>query len=288
MRKSYLLILVLTILTLPSISQVGIMGKRFLLKTDIVNGIRRPITNIELESVVTRSFTIALSYSITQTPIHGIFKGSNFIYWMERATNNKWDQYLPNYDREIIKSKFSNYDLAELINHQVSYQPNVHITAKQRVFGLSMNFYRGGAISAPYGSYFQLGFKAGKQIISGSFNAPYIYAHEYDYSWQLIYDGVRRVNFKDVNVSFFSLFMGGGKNYLLNSRMMLDLNFGTSLNITNSPNSSDNIFSSLIAHKNGANLFAFSNNENSYLTNIKATKLNFGLYLNLKLGILLF
>ncbi len=269
-------------------AQVGLMGKRFLLKTDVVNGIRRPITNIELETALTRSFTLSLSYSITQTPIHGIFKGSNFIYWMDHSSDKTWNEYLPDYNRNDITSNYDINSLITLIKNQASFNPNVRITAKQRVFGLSMNFYHGGAISAPFGSYFQLGFKAGKQIISGSFNAPYIYAFKNDFIYQYFYNGVKRVDFKDVNVSFISLFMGGGKNYLLNSRMMLDLNFGTSLNVTTPKDDSDNIFSSLIAHKNGANLAAFSDNEKSITISQHTSKVNFGLYLNLKLGILLF
>jgi len=288
MRKFFFLVLLINVLTLPAFSQVGIMGKRFILKTDIVNGIRRPISNIELESTLSRKFSVSLSYSITKTPINGIFKGSNFINWMESASDNTWNNYLPGYERDHLLDDFTEYELVDLIRDEKSFNSNVHITTNQKLIGLSLNFYNGGAISAPFGSYFQMGFKAGKQYLSGYFNVPYLITDPSSYYNNLAYYGTKRVTFDKVEVRLISLFMGGGRNYLLHPRLLLDINYGATINITQSLNPSNIIFSSIVAHKNGANLVAFSDREASSGKEATSTPMNIGLYFNVKLGILLF
>lgn len=288
MRNLFILIILFSIVSHTAHSQVGIMGKRFLLKTDIVNGIRRPITSIELETAVNRKLAISLSYSITKTPINGIFKGSNFINWMEVASSKTWNKYLPDYEREQLLDDISNYELIDFIRDKKTFNSNVHITTNQRLFGISLNFYNGGAISAPFGKYFQMGFKAGKQYLSGYFNVPYLTTDPSSSFKNLTYNGVKRVTFNQVGVRLISLFMGGGRNHLLHPRIMLDINYGATINITQPLNSNDIIFSSMVAHKNGANLLAHSDRESRSSVNAASTPMNIGLYFNVKFGILLF
>lgn len=291
MRKFFFFLLLINTFVFQAFSQVGIMGKRTLLKTDIVNGIRRPISNIELETAVTRNYSVSLSYSYLQTSLKGIYKGSYFTDWLLYTSDANWEKYLPNYNRSGI-SYGSNVDkLFNSIDSENSYNSKINIFVKQRLVGLSMNFFKGGAISAPYGKYFQLGFKTGIQYISGFFDVPYITTEEQIDSWKpyLNYTGEkRRLEFNDVGVRLISYFIGGGQNFLLNRRLMLDINYGTVINITHPLNSDDFMFSSIVAHKNGVNLFAFSDRMSGNGESPFGPTLNIGLYFNVKLGVLLF
>jgi hypothetical protein len=287
MRKA-LLITILLFSSVFAFAQIGIMGKRVLVKTDIVNGLRRPISLVEVEGALTRKFSIALNYSFFDMPMNAQFKTSNFAYWMNYSSQATWDKYLPGYDRSPVTYGSSAYEIADVVDEQASFKANPTITGKQKVFGVLFNFYGGGAISAPNGGYFQLGVKTGKQSISGSVNVPYL-TGDANYYGNLYYSGMKSVKFKDVEVRLTSLILGGGKHYLLHPRVMLDLNYGTSLNITTTGGNDDiSLFSSLVARRNGANIYALANGGSSAIDPIQKTSFNFGLFLNVKLGVLLF
>ena len=287
MRKA-VLIFILFFSSVVSFAQIGIMGKRVLVKTDIINGLRRPISLVEVEAALSRKFSIALNYSFFDMPMNAQFRSSNFAYWLNYSSQASWDKYLPDYDRSAITYGSSAYEIADIVDEQPTFKANPTVTGKQKVFGVLFNFYGGGAISAPNGGYFQLGVKSGKQSISGSVNVPYLIGDPNYYS-NLDYAGMKTVKFKDIEVRFTSLILGGGKHYLLHPRVMLDLNYGTSINVTSTGGNDDiSLFSSLVARRNGANIFALANGGSSAIDPIQKTSFNFGLFLNVKLGVLLF
>lgn len=287
MRKA-LLIFILLISSVFAYAQIGIMGKRVLVKTDIVNGLRRPISLVEVEGALSRKFSIALNYSFFDMPMNAQFKPSNFAYWMNYSSQATWDKYLPGYDRNAVTYGSNAYEIADILDGEATFKANPIVTGKQHVWGVLFNFYGGGAISAPYGGYFQLGVKSGKQSISGSVNVPYLIG-DVNYYSNVYYSGMKSVKFKDVEVRLTSLILGGGKHYLLHPRVMLDLNYGTSINVTSTGGNDDiSLFSSLVARKNGANIFALANGGSSAVDPIQKTSFNWGLFLNVKLGVLLF
>jgi hypothetical protein len=241
-----------------------------------------------VEGALSRKFSIALNYSFFETPMNAQFKSSNFAYWMNYSSQATWDNYLPGYDRSPVTYGGSAYEIADVVDGQTTFKANPSVTGKQHVLGVLFNFYGGGAMSAPYGGYFQVGFKSGKQSLSGSVNVPYLTGDFNNYG-SLYYSGMRSVKFKEVEVRFTSLILGGGKHYLLHPRVMLDLNYGTSINITSTSGNDDiSLFSSLVARRNGANIFALANGGSSAIDPIQKSSFNWGLFLNVKVGILLF
>ena len=274
------------LLSIPASAQVGLMGRKVLIKTDIINGFHRPFSTIEVERAMTRSFSIGLSYSFGNLPFKAQFGSYNFAAWMKDASDASWNTYLPDYSRD----NFGNEDFKKVSNYTIntpSFFSNPVVSGRQNIVGLMFNFYNSGVISAPYGNYFQLGFRAGRQSISGSFNVPYYEILKVDYKTYLYYEGVRKVKFKEVQVNFASINCGIGHHMILHPRLMLDINYGLNVNYTTSPRDLS-IFAALIARDNGANLFTKADDYENTTYSIRNTTNNFGLYFYTKLGILLF
>lgn len=274
------------LLSIPASAQVGLVGRRVLIKTDVVNGFHRPFSTVEVERAMTRSFSIGLSYSFGTIPFKAQFGSYNFAAWMKDASDASWNTYLPSYSRE----DFGKEDYKKLSNYTIntpSFFSNPVVSGRQNIIGLTFNFYDSGVISAPYGNYLQLGFRAGRQSISGSFNVPYYEIIKFDYMTYLDYEGIKKVYFKEVNVNFASINCGLGHHIYLHPRVMLDINYGINVNYTLAPRDLS-IFASLISRNNGANLFSKADDYENTTYSIRNTTNNFGLYLNAKLGVLLF
>lgn len=265
----------------PAISQVGCMGKRFIIKTDIVNGIKRPISSIGLEAAYSRNVSVEINYTFSETIAQAEYHSKCFASWVRSASDQTWNSFLPGYTRtNEFKSKI--YDL---ISNDYSLSG---IKSRQKLWGGIVKIYSNSILSAPYGKYYQFGFRTGKQLLSGQFNVPYyIYSPYYS---SFIKNGERVLNFKSVEVNFFSLTFGRGRQFLLHPRIMLDINCGMNANFTYTSNFSQNsIFCSIVGERNGSTLLSFLRGTGTtYEYSRKSVHSNASLFLNMKLGFLLF
>jgi hypothetical protein len=277
-------------------AQVGVMGKRVLVKTDVINGIQRPITGLEVEYAVSRNFSISASYSFLTVPMKSKFRSENYFEWMSRSSVEGWNKYV-GAEYEKINLLTSSYysDLSKVIDNSV-FKPEQSIKSANKYFGLSLNFYNGGALSSPIGKYLQMGFKYGSLNLSGNARIPILtntgYLNSY-YGEDIKYVSSQRIVFKDIKAKFLSLFMGGGKQYLITPWFMIDITGGACLNVTGFGSNRDHtLFTSMVAGSAGANLISFapSNTGNIYdnYTRMNNTVMNLGLYFNIKAGFLIF
>lgn len=256
------------------------MGRRFVVNTDIINGLKRPISTVGFEAALSRNFSLELDYSFSENPVYAKYRNRFFTNWIRSASNETWNYYLPNYFRDSELK----YNSDNLISSSYSIST---ITSKQKLWGGIMKIYSSSIFSAPNGRYYQFGFRAGKQSLSGHFNVPY-YVYSSYYS-SFIKSGERTINFKDVELNFVSLIFGRGRQFHIHPRVMLDVNYGASGNIIGVVNYSENsIFASLVSPKLGSNLIAFLNGADASDYSTEKIHSNMSLFLNVKLGILLF
>lgn len=270
----------------PTSAQVGVMGKRVLLNTDIINGIKRPVSTANIEVALSRSFSLELGYSFGEIPLHAKFHHQYFADWVQSASDETWNHYLPTYSRDIhlkynINSKISS---AYVINT---------ITSKQKIIGGNLKFYSKGIFSAPQGPYNLLGFRAGIQSISGQFDVPYFYYNTSNNNYKI--NGARTIQFADIDLTFASLILGRGKQFLINPRVMLDINCGISCNFVSTRDFDNNsIFLSVVGQDIGSNVLTFikkatpSSDISPFDLSTDKIYSNTGLFLNVKLGLLLF
>jgi hypothetical protein len=115
----------------------GFGGKRVLLKTDVLNGLRSPLVNASAEFIVTRGFTFSVGY---------------------RATKGKYNQIY--YSNEYQSNYYSSEE-----SNKLPKQAEI----KSRTIMLEARLYFAGVLPAPRGFFFYGSYNYGKLDVTGNY-----------------------------------------------------------------------------------------------------------------------
>ncbi|GAL86488.1 hypothetical protein MYP_3717 [Sporocytophaga myxococcoides] len=139
--KKIIYITLLILLAAPAFSQnTGFGGKRVLIKTDLLNGVRSPLFSASAELLITRRFTLTGGYRITSGKY-------NQIYFYDEYHSQDY-YYYSDYSQNKLKDK------ADI---------------DSRVWSIEARLYKGGVIPAPKGFFYYGTYTNGNVDVKGNY-----------------------------------------------------------------------------------------------------------------------
>ncbi len=137
--KKILYIALLILSATPAFSQnTGFRGKRVLIKTDLLNGVRSPLFSASAELLITRRFTLTGGY---------------------RTTSGKYNQIY--YYEEYHSQDYYFYDIDNKLKDKADI--------KSRVWSIEARLYKGGVIPAPKGFFYYGTYTNGNVDVKGNY-----------------------------------------------------------------------------------------------------------------------
>lgn len=283
MKMRYLLLFLLGFLLLadPSNAQnTGYGGKRFLLKTNVLNGIQSPIASVELEYIFSRRFTFSV-------------KGGSYNYKVTQRYNPS------EYKTPVEKSSSyysSSYNLSADGRTVLPDKASIH----SRELELELRYYPGSTIPAPKGFFTCIAFRYASMDIKGNYYnslvediTNYSYSSSYsnfypEYYYTYEAKGVTAMGYR-IGLGYQKIWKG-----------LISFGFKTTLDNTffNTKKSYDENILSGVAKSYGSNVITLSNVNhavekvrNSDFFNINngsssPTKMSIGLSFSLQVGVL--
>jgi hypothetical protein len=281
MKTFYILpFLLLTLLGKPALAQnTGYGGKRFVLKTNVINGLKTPAFSLELECILTRMVTLSIkgglyNYSVDQRYHSGEYKTSvNPLYGPSYNMN---DDALSGEGRILLRDK------AQLSTREVE---------------LELRYYFGQNIPAPSGFFTCLGLRYSNMDVKGHYyNSLLQDIGHLDSDYDYYTDPEYYYSFETKNISNVGYRVGGGYQKIWKGLIAygFKLTFDqTFFNVTNQGN--EKVLSG-VAKSYGSELVTFSNLRNvmSSSNNIlfsssrkhsTVTDMSIGLSLSVQVGI---
>lgn len=139
MRRITLFVMTLTTLCLGSVyaQNTGFGGKRVLLKTDLLNGVRSPLVNASAELLLTRRLSLSVGARMNRGKYNQIYYYSEYEGGMPSSVKNR---------------------LAEKAE------------IRSRMIMLEGRLYSGGVLPAPRGAFLYAAYNYGKVDVQGSFH----------------------------------------------------------------------------------------------------------------------
>lgn len=283
-------LLAFPLFSINAIAQTGLIGKRLLIKTDVINGLNIPFSEIEADYAISRKVVFSLGFSsILKSPVWSTFNADDFVYWTQNVSPEYWNDLMGHLEPLYVVESSNKYYFLNGLKKFDEESFKGKIKARNNMVDFAIKFFRGDALSAPFGGYTELGFNYGNVILSGSFDMPVV-----DKITKVGGDDVytfrsHHVELDKIKIDFMRFYAGGGKQFFLNKRWMMDINGGVGLNLTGTrgdkiENLNKSVFSSLIAPNIGNNVVSKVIRSDKELYN----QMNVGLFFKVKIGYLLY
>jgi hypothetical protein len=277
MRKELYIISLIFLLpgSLAFSQNTGFGGKRVLLKTDVLNGVRSPFFSITGELLIARRFTLSAGY---------------------RATTGKYNQI---YFMREYKTQDDSYSYSY---NNSDYLPNKKLkdkaTVTSRTLSVEARYYRSSVIAAPKGCFFYGTFNYGSvDITKGNYTQSLVedmyIGSSYSYG-SGNYKEDTYYTYEAKGIRTWGLEAGWGYQSFINKYLTLGFKLGLNKTYFNANTKYDEAIMSGVAKTYGPNLLRLSPLDFSILGTSdqeqdgKIYKGSMGLAFYLQLGILLF
>jgi hypothetical protein len=245
----FLMCLLLANNTFLHAQNTGYGGKRFLVKTNVINGIQSPLASLELEYALSRRFSISI-------------KGGAYKYKVNQRYNaGEYATPVSNYYNSYGVYSYSNKLGPE---NRVALPDKAEINSRQ--VELEFRYYPGSVIPAPSGFFTCIAFRYAKIDVKGNYyNSlltniidPYN-SNYYGYPNQITPETYNEYDIKGVTAAGYNIGLGYQKIY----RGLISLGFKTTIdhtffNISKVEGKDSEQILSGVAKNYGSNITTFS------------------------------
>ena len=290
MKKGFLVLVLLLVSWFVS-AQIGHFGKRLIVNTDLINGLKRPFSGLGVEYALKRNLSVTASYFGSSTSGDYNFADTYDIQaWLKVVDNgaSSPDFFTPT-SSFIIKETFTGGNPAGLKSVSSGKFKNTI-----RGADLSFRFYYNSFRSSPFGTYLSLGCRYSKQNYTGNFFYPdsllrYYYTGTEDIKLSFTRFYKESNQDLDAQYSIVEPFIGFGRQIIISKRFCIDIttNFGYAFSKKADPLFADDVLRSTI-FKRSPDAEAFNGNVFSFLTVKDDSRTAFSFSFFVKFGYLLY